>query len=486
VHRQNWGCDHVIWGCQRATAGAHGPNLFGNENPGREDYLVNLDVDVAVVGAGLAGLTAARVLKAAGRDVIVLEARDRVGGRTFDRRLSNGVQVECGGQWIGPTQDAVASLVHELGLGTFPTYVDGKDLTFHDGKATRQEEDGFGLPDETTGEVYRLWAIIETMAEQVSVTSPWTSPGAEDLDSMTAASWLRHQSDDPLALRFFGVLIPAIFAAEPVEMSMLHLLFYVRSGNGLAMLSATEGGAQERRVVEGTQAISKRMAEELGSAIRLGKAVTAIRQTSTAVTVAHESGSITASEVIVAIPPTLAGRIAHEPGVPAQRDSLTQQMPAGSVIKVNVGYRTPFWREEGLTGSVIGLDHPFGIVFDNSPPDASCGVLLAFAEADHSRHVRALSQEARRQLVVDTLTAYFGPKASDPFDMVIQDWSAEPWTRGCYGAHLGAGVWTRYGSALAEPVGRVHWAGSETAQTWNGYMDGAIRSGHRAANEILA
>jgi monoamine oxidase len=399
--------------------------------------------------------------------------------------LSNGVRVECGAQWIGPTQDAIITLVGELGLETFPTNVDGADLTYRDGAAVRQEPDGFGLPDDSTQELFRVWQSIEEMAAQIEPAAPWTSSAAEALDVVTLESWLVAQTEDQLVVRFFGMLVPAIFAAEPAEMSLLHFLFYLRSGNGLAMLAATEGGAQERRLSEGAQAISKRMSEQLGDSVRLGSPVWAIRQTPTGVSVVHGGSTITAHDVVVAIPPTLAGRISSEPGLPALRDGLTQQMPAGSVIKVNVGYQTAFWREEGLSGSVVALDEPFGIVFDNSPPDESCGVLVAFAEADHSRRLRALSSDAQRDLVVDTLTKYFGSPAADPFDVLFQDWSTEPWTRGCYGAHLGAGVWTRYGSALAEPVEHIHWAGTETASSWNGYMDGAVRSGHRAAGEIL-
>ncbi|HEX5723023.1 MAG TPA: flavin monoamine oxidase family protein [Acidimicrobiia bacterium] len=443
------------------------------------------EVDVVVVGAGLAGLSAARDLTRKGLEVVVLEGRDRVGGRTFDQPLRNGVTVEFGGQWIGPTQDVIASLVDELDLETFPTYVHGEDITFYDGEAIRHTSEDFGLPEKTSAEVVSVWERIEVLAEQVSTASPWTGPEAETYDEMTVATWLRAQTGDELALRFFGMVVPAIFAAEPGEMSMLHFLFYVASGNGLSILAATEGGAQERRVVGGAQAISQRLARELGAAVHLRSGVHAIRHSDSEVRAIHNEGEVAASHIVVAIPPTLAGRISYDPPLPAQRDSLTQQVPAGSVIKVNVGYATPFWRGDGLSGLVLGLDDEFGLVFDNSPPDGTCGVLVAFAEGDHSRHVRAMSEQDRNSLLIDTVTSYFGPKASDPFDIVAVDWSTEQWTRGCYGAHMGSGVWTQYGPALAEPIGRIHWAGTETEQVWNGYMDGAVRSGLRAAAEIV-
>ena len=190
-------------------------------------------------------------------------------------------------------------------------------------------------------------------------------------------------------------------------------------------------------------------------------------------------------DVIVSIPPTLAGRIRYEPPLPALRDALTQQIPAGSVIKVQVGYETPFWREKGLSGFALSLDHEFSVVFDNSPPDASCGVLVGFFEGAHARRAGQLTPTLRRDLVVNTLVQNFGSGAAKPFDILELDWTAEPFTRGCYGGRLGAGVWTQYGPALSEPVGRIHWAGAETSSVWNGYMEGAIRSGQRAAAEII-
>lgn len=443
------------------------------------------DVDVVVVGAGLAGLAAARALAAAGRSVKVLEARDRVAGRTHGMFLSNGVPVEMGGQWVGETQDAILALIDELGLETFLSYDVGEGMTILDGQLIRYSDDSFGLPQETAQEVGRLWEEIETLALTVPTASPWETLHADEYDRQTLDSWLSANTTDVDALRFFRFLVPALFSAESPEMSFLHFLFYMRSGNGLTRLATTTGGAQESRVVGGTHQISQRMADQLSDSVVLNAVVRTIHHDADGVRVEYEGGEVVAQRVVVALPPTLAGRLRYVPALPARRDGLTQQFPAGSVIKVQVGYETPFWRERGLNGLFLSMDDAFNVVLDNSPPDASCGVLVGFLEGTHARAAAEMTVADRRDLVVGALVKYLGPAAAEPFDVVELDWCAEEFSRGCYGGRLGAGVWTQYGVALSEPVGRIHWAGSETSPVWNGYMEGAVLSGQRVASEII-
>jgi monoamine oxidase len=449
------------------------------------ENFVLFDVDVVVVGAGLAGLSAARKLVAAGKTAVVLEARDRVAGRNMGDFLSNGVPVEMGGQWVGPTQDVVLGLIEELGLEIFPSFDQGEALTVYDGNVVRHKDSSYGLPPESASEVGRLWGHLEALASTVEIEEPWETAGAQDLDRQTLDSWLVGNTEDGLARRFFRLLVPALFSAESPELSLLHFLFYVKSGTSLDSLMNITGGAQERRVVGGTHLISERMSAALGDAVRLNSVVRTIRHDGTGVVVEYEGGSITAEHVVVAVPQTLAGRLRYVPPLPALRDGLTQQMPAGAVIKFQVGYDTPFWREDGLNGSAWSFDDAFSVVLDSSPNDASCGVLVGFLEGSHARTASSMSETERRKLVIEALVKFFGPKAAEPFDIVEQDWTAEEFTRGCYGGRLGAGAWTQYGKALAAPVGRIHWAGAETSPIWNGYMDGAVRSGRRAADEIL-
>ena len=194
---------------------------------------------------------------------------------------------------------------------------------------------------------------------------------------------------------------------------------------------------------------------------------------------------VTAQRAIIAIPPTLAGRLRYRPALPGYRDQLTQRIPMGTVIKVHCLYETPFWREKGLSGQVVSDGGIMRITFDNSPESGKPGVLLGFIEGDEGRIWGRRSLQERRAAVLTCLVRYFGETAGQPYEYLEQNWADEEYTRGCYAGIMPPGVWTAYGEALRAPIGRLHWAGTETATVWNGYMDGAIRSGERAAAEVL-
>jgi monoamine oxidase len=229
------------------------------------------------------------------------------------------------------------------------------------------------------------------------------------------------------------------------------------------------------------------MAAQLGDRVRLAAAVRRIEHANDQVRVELRSGEqLEADRVIVTLPPTLAGRLEYAPALPSWRDQLTQRLPAGSVIKLHVVYDEPFWRDEGLTGQVASDEGPVKVTFDNTPPAGGPGIIVGFMEGDDGRIWARRSEPERRAAAVSCLVRYFGPRAAEPIEYVERDWMAEEFSRGCYGAHFTPGVWTAYGPALREPIGPIHWAGAEYATVWNGYMEGAVRSGEQVARDVMA
>jgi monoamine oxidase len=449
-----------------------------------------IETEVAIVGAGLAGLSAARSLAAAGTGALVLEARDRVGGRTVNEPIGEGKVVELGGQWVGPGQDRILELIPELGLETFPTYGTGRSLFERRGKIRSYRGTIPKVNPLALGEVGRALAKINRMAARVDVGAPWKQEELASWDRISFDTWMRRNLRTGTARDMMRLAIEAVWAAEPEDVSLLHVLFYIRSAGSIELLLDSEGGSQEARVVGGTQLISLRMAEELGDSVRLNTAVRRVGHGRDGVLLMAEdrrSGEpveISARRAIVALPPVLAGRLEYDPPLPAARDGLTQRMIQGSVVKAMAIYAEPFWREDGLCGQAASADGPVSVVFDNSPPDGTPGVLLAFLEGAAARRAADLSNDERRRIVVGCLTRLFGPRAADPERYVDKAWAADEWARGCYGGFMPTGAWFSHGSALREPIGPIHWAGAETSSRWAGYMEGAIRSGRRAAAEV--
>jgi monoamine oxidase len=455
------------------------------------------DADVVVVGAGVAGLTAARQLAAAGVDVAVLEARDRVGGRTEHGAVPgyDGVVVELGGQWIGPSQTRITDLVAELGLTTFDHHDHGELLIDLDGRRTRMASHRGAVPrlnPLVLADLAQAQLRLDRLARRIPLDAPWTARRAGALDARTFASWIATNVHTRAARSYLRVATEALFAADPRELALLHVLFYLHSGGGLETLTSFDGGAQQQRVVGGAARIAEALASGLGDRVRLGRAVHTIRQRRDGagrhlVEVAADGGQpLTARRVVVTLSPTLAGRLRYDPPLPPARDQLTQRLPAGSVIKLHAVYPAPFWRADGLTGTIVSDRSPVGLVVDNSPPEAVPGILTGFVEGRAARELSRRSSEERRRCFVEALVGHLGIEAATPAAYLERDWSAEEHTRGCYGAHFPTGVWTSLGAELRAPVGAIHWAGAETAEVGNGYLDGAARSGDRAAAEVLA
>ena len=445
---------------------------------------------VVVVGAGLAGLSAARRLVELGAEVEVIEARDRVGGRTEGGHTSDGTPVELGGQWLGPTQTRMYELVEELGLQTFPTYNTGDHITHLAGRADRLKSHRGAVPrlgPFVLADLFRGLRRFDTVANSVPLDQPWSAPDASTLDGQTFETWIRANLRTETGRAYFRIATEAVFSTESSDLSALHAAFYAHSGSGLETLLSVDRGAQRDRVVGGTIRISEEMADRLGDRIRLNCPVRRIEHGADAVRVELRDGQVVEGDrVIVTLPPTLAGRLEYAPALPSWRDQLTQRLPAGSVIKFHVVYDEPFWRHDGLSGQVASDTGPVKVTFDNTAPSGGPGILVGFMEANDGRVWARRSEPERRDAVVDCLTRYFGPRAAHPVEYLERDWMAEEFSRGCYGAHFTPGVWTAFGRALRAPVGPIHWAGAECAEVWNGYMEGAVRSGEGVAEDAMA
>lgn len=441
--------------------------------------------DVMVVGAGLSGLVCARRLREAGADVVVLEARDRVGGRTVNEPIAPGRVVELGGQWVGPGHTEIRRVAAEVGVATFPTYIAGEHLFAHAGRASRYRGDiparmPIGLAD------FRIaQARLERMAKRIDLMTPAGTAWARRLDTLTTETWMRRHMHTRSGRRLMRLSIKAVLATEPSELSLLHWLFYIATGGGLDSLIRTDGGYQQDRFVGGSQEIALRLAADLGDRVRLRSAVRRIEHGRDGVTVYTDGSSVDAAAVVVAAPPHLLTTIEFSPGLPADRTQLNQRMPPGMVTKFVAVYPAPFWRDAGLSGHATVTEGPISMTFDNSPPDGGPGALVAFALGDDARSLEELSEEGRRAAVLGRIAELFGPQASEPSQFLERCWAREQWTRGCYAGYFGPGGWTSFGETLRRPEGRIFWASAETAVHAHGSMDGAISAGERAAQETL-
>jgi monoamine oxidase len=470
-----------VTGGAAAAASIAAPSLVRAAAAGVERH-----VNVVVVGAGLSGLMAGRELEKRGiESFVVLEARERVGGRTLNMPIGGGHIVEVGGEWIGPGQNAIAALIDELGIGAFDQFYEGDTTYDIEGLVSR----GF-IPDIGFSEAADFAKVawkIDRLCKKMPVGEPWRMNDAVALDQTTLGDWLREHAATSFTPSVFRLISRAVWSGYPERISLLWVLHYLRSAGGLLPVILNDGGAQDQRIDGGSQLISERMASELGDRVLLGRPALRIEDPAVGtMRVVTPVETFTADRVIVAMAPADTARIDFQPALPKPRRDLVTgwaRLPRLPLVKAAVLYDRPFWRAEGLNGAMQSDRSPIQLVFDNSPEDASMGVLSCFLSVAEAPQLA--DRKARERGLREELARYFGPKALEATGYVEKDWAADPWSTGCI-TPLTRGVLTAAGEHLRKPSGRIFWAGTESAKRWCGYMDGAISAGARAAAEAHA
>ena len=440
-----------------------------------------LTAGVVVIGAGFSGLAAARRLHRAGCDVVVLEGRDRTGGRVWDPELENGRTVLLGAQFISDDQPRILALGQEFGLTTFSAARPGDHLANLGGEFFR-----FASEDTMDDERDKLVDQLDEMAATVPVESPWEAVRANEWDSQTLHSWLRERASSELLESMNGVFEG--YMSMPEDLSLLHALFYSRANGGMRTLFmiGSEEAHDTHVFTEGAQRITDRIESELGERVRLESTVYAVNQDDGGVQVAGDGFRVRADQVIVAMPPTLAACLRYEPPLPAARNALTQRAhQAGRGLKFILMYERAFWRDTGLSGLFSSDSGPVHFTIDSTPENGHAALVGFVNDRAAGQDILAMSEDDRRQQIIDFLAPGLGEETRHPISYHEHDWGSDDFSRGCVTV-LGTSAWTMFGSALREPVGRIHWAGTETSTVYPGQMEGAILAGERAADEVLA
>lgn len=444
--------------------------------------------DCIIVGAGFSGLAAGKALQAAGRRFVILEARDRVGGRVAPGTLA-GLSIDMGGMWAGPTQERLLAELEKRQLRTYPTFCQGNALARLSDAMLPVPGEAFeaALSPGALSDFVRAAESIAELVAEVPPDAPWMHPRAEAIDALTLKGWMELEGFHPEVQALLAVICQSVLCCEPGQVSLLFFLFYVASAGSLEVLiSQAEGGAQNMLVYGGMHQLARHMFGELEGAVVLGAPVVTVDWSGQQATVTtHDGREWRGARVIMATPPALTASIDFAPPLPPIKRGLLRRQHMGSCIKVWIAYARPFWREAGLNGLVLDANGGFTPMIDVSPPDQEHGILAGFFDAHDAVKASATSPEARRKFVIEAVVAAFGAEGREPVDYQERDWTREQWSEGCYGAYMPPGVLTGWGEALRRPVGPIHWAGTETAIQWSGYIEGAIEAGRRAAAEIM-
>ncbi|MEL7332844.1 MAG: NAD(P)/FAD-dependent oxidoreductase [Cyanobacteria bacterium J06560_2] len=435
-----------------------------------------------IVGAGLSGLYAARLLQKAGLSVAVLEARDRVGGRAFSERLANGKVVDFGAQWITPEQKRIWALTEELGLTKVETNTRGKAIVQVRGELRRLS--GSVPPLSWLGllDAWRLGWRIEHLAKQVSVSAPWEHPQATQLDSVSFDAWLKQNSMSGEGYDYWTHVVTGGMCAATNRFSPLEVIHQIASMGGLSALE----NADTHIIEQGAQSIANLLAEALEESVCLNSEVRSLQLAGQAVRATTAAGDFYGKHVILALPPQLISKISVAPALIKSEKQENRDWVLGKVIKNVVVYDNAWWRLDGFSGIADTPAEPIDFMADSSAEDSDSGVLVAFASGPNAIQMSELDDGTRKSIVLSHVQKILGKSSAEPTHFSSTDWSAEPYSCGGYASRRPVGSWTEYRSFLTDFNSPVHLAGTETAEVWRSYMEGALQSAERASEEILS
>ncbi|MDP3392329.1 FAD-dependent oxidoreductase [Sediminibacterium sp.] len=444
-----------------------------------------MQYDAIVVGAGYAGLAAGLALQKAGKNILVVEARNRCGGRILTEYFSEQDYTDLGGQWIGPGHERMYQLAAEFGVETFHTYDSGKSTLLFHNKLKHYKGLIPPLPLFALLSLDRALSKINKLAKTIDLAHPYQSLHAAKWDAMSLQDWMNMQMKNETARKMFAVATEAVFATDASNISFLHALFYIKSNTNFDFLMNVDKGAQQDRIKGGAQSICIKMAAALGDSIQYEKVVTHIHQDEQGVMVSGDGFSFKADQCIVAIPPAVSTEINYTPAVPETQWQLMRASFMGTVVKCYAVYPSPFWRKQFKNGLVAAPDELTSLVFDNSPFNGSKGILMGFSLAEKAKQLMQHDQATRKEIVKAGFIKMFGPEAANIEYYTDKSFTEESFTKGCYAGMFPPGILTQLQTSLTTPFHRIHWAGTETSIQFNGYMEGAVRSGERAAREII-